>query len=215
MLLAAAIVLLAALAAPLLGGGDPAAYLWYAVVGTLGSWAVMAPAKFVEGRLEDHVPMRLVMLLLGGLVGVVAWAVGDWLLVSFPRAEEPIDAGWGLFSHEMLRWPAPGQRGEVFQNGSLSFFVTNFAFLFLLPRWWRQAEYTRSTRLSLWSVAGCMFVAWLVHLFWWFPQPVGMLLAGMIALATQLASPWMPPSRRRAIAAEIEQGIQRAVGPGW
>jgi hypothetical protein len=51
-----------------------------------------------------------------------------------------------------------------------------------------------------------MFCAWLLPVVIWFPQPAGMMLAGTIALATQLASPWMPPSRRRALSAEIERG---------
>ena len=99
----------------------------------------------------------------------------------------------GLISHEMLGWNAPvGGR-----HPSLPIFVTYFAFLFVLLRWWRQAEYTRNQRLSLWSVAGCVFWAWLLQCFWWFPQPAGMMVAGVTAFATQLASPWLPPSRRR------------------
>jgi hypothetical protein len=34
-----------------------------------------------------------------------------------------------------------------------------------------------------------------------------MLVAGVTAFATQLASPWLPPSRRRALAAEVEQSV--------
>ena len=33
--------------------------VWYAVVGTLGAWAVMIPAKFAEGRVEDQAPCGL------------------------------------------------------------------------------------------------------------------------------------------------------------
>jgi hypothetical protein len=32
-----------------------------------------------------------------------------------------------------------------------------------------------------------------------------MLAAGVIAVSTQLASPWMPPSRRRTMQVEVEQ----------
>jgi hypothetical protein len=68
-------------------------------------------------------------------------------------------------------------------------------------------EYTRGSRLSLWSVVSCVFAAWLLSMFWWFPQPIGMITAGVIALATQLASPWMPPSKRRAISEAPEQAV--------
>ena len=53
----------------------------------------------------------------------------------------------------------------------------------------------------------CVFWAWVLHLFWWFPQPTGMMAAGVIATATQLASPWMPPSRRRALSEMSEQTV--------
>ena len=79
--------------------------------------------------------------------------------------------------------------------------------LFVLPRWWRQTEFTRSGRMSLWWVLVCIGWGWLLHFLWWFPQPQGLMAAGVIALATQLASPWMPPSRRKALAAEIEGGV--------
>jgi hypothetical protein len=206
MAMAACIAAVVALAAPALNFGGVAVYVWLAVVGTLGSWAVLVPAKLVEGKLEDQVPMRLTMLLLGGLVGLAAFGLGEALLVALPRLSEPIDLNQGLFSHNAFRWPRPGRNGADF-TPTLSMSVTFFAFLFLVVRWWRQAEYTRSTRLSLWTVAGCMFAAWMVNLFWWFPQPAGIFVAAAIALATQLASPWMPPSQRRALAAEIEQGL--------
>jgi hypothetical protein len=77
----------------------------------------------------------------------------------------------------------------------------------VVPRWWRQTEYTRNTRMSLWCVFSCVFIAWLLHIFWWFPQPFGMIAAGIISLSTQLASPWMPPSQRRAISESAEQAV--------
>jgi hypothetical protein len=181
--------------------------MWLSIVGTLGTWAVLIPAKFTEGQIEDHVPMRLVMALLGGLVGAAAWGVGDALLVNLPRAYEPIDAGWGLVSHEVLRWDQPPRPNVLAGNPSFAAYVAFFATLFVVVRWWRRAEYIRPVRLSLWSVAGSAFAAWLVHLFWWFPQPAGMMVAGTIAMAAQLASPWMPPSRRRAVSEEIESGV--------
>jgi len=35
-----------------------------------------------------------------------------------------------------------------------------------------------------------------------------MAAAGVIALATQLSSPWMPPSQRRAISESAEQAVR-------
>jgi hypothetical protein len=161
------------------------------------------PTKFSEGKIEDQGPIRVLLLMLGGLVGGVAWLLADTLIVQIPAAGEPIGANWGLISNEMLRWNAP----QVGTNPSLAMFVTYFAFLFVLLRWWRQAEFTRNQRLSLWSVVVCVFWAWLLQFFWAFPQPAGMMVAGVTAFATQLASPWLPPSRRRALSGEAAQTV--------
>jgi hypothetical protein len=208
MLLAAVFASIAACVAPLLSSEQPASenmatYLWLALVGTIGSWAVIVPSKLSEGRMEDQVPMRLTLLLLGALVGTIAWFLADMLLLSVPRWGDPVSARFGILSNELLKWP----RADSVSAISPAYFIAYFAFLYLLPRWWRQTEFTRSGRVSLWWIVVCVGWAWLLHFFWWFPQPAGMMVAGVIALSTQLASPWMPPSRRRALAAEMEGGV--------
>jgi hypothetical protein len=208
MLLAALVAVLAAAVVPLVFANQPgserlATYLWLATIGTLGSWAILVPSKFAEGKLEDYMPMRIALLLLGAVVGMAGWFIADALLLKSPGWGEPVDVGHGLLSHEMLGWPATAEG----VNPTPAVFLAYFAFLFLLPRWWRQTECTRATRLSLWWVFVSMGWAWLLHIFWWFPQPTGILAAGIIAAATRLASPWIPPSRRRALAAEIEGGL--------
>ena len=147
MLLAAIVAALAACVAPLLLRGQPnseqmATYVWLAVVGTLGSWAVLVPAKFAEGKVEDQVPLRISLLLLGTLVGVAAWFLGDALMLKMPGWREPIDVGSGIITHEMLGWP----RNSSSANPPIAVYVAYFAFLFLVPRWWRQAEFTRGAR---------------------------------------------------------------------
>jgi serine/threonine protein kinase len=208
MLLSAVFAAVAACIAPLLMSQQPASegmamYMWLAIVGTIGSWAIIVPSKFAEGRLEDQVPMRLTLLLLGALLGAAAWFFASTLLLSPPNWGDPVSIDRGLLSNEMLKWP----RGQGEEGISPAYFIAYFAFLFLLPRWWRQTEFTRSGRVSLWWVVASVGYAWLLHFFWWFPQPAGMMAAGVIAISTQLASPWMPPSRRRAMAAEIEGGV--------
>jgi serine/threonine protein kinase len=200
MLIAAIVSALAACAAPLILKSQAqseqiASYLWLATIGTLGSWAVLAPSKLFEGKLEDHAPIRISLLLLGTLVGVAAWGLGDMLMLRMPGWHEPVDVGSGIITHKLLGWP----ENSADANPAIPVYVAYFAFLFLVPRWWRQTEYTRKTRISLWSAITCAGWAWLLHIFWWFPQPLGVMTACVIALATQLASPWMPPSQRRAI----------------
>jgi hypothetical protein len=208
MLLAALFASLAALVAPLLlaeqaASENVAIYLWLTIVGTLGSWAILVPTKFVEGKIEDQVPMRFVLLLLGAAVGLAAWLLGDVLLLKVASWGEPVDLDVGLLSQEALNWSRPANAA----NPSLSHYVAYFAFLFLVLRWWRQAEFTRNSRLSLWTVFVCVGWAWLLNMFWWFPQPTGMMAAGVIAFATQMSSPWLPPSGRRVFQEEAEQAV--------
>jgi serine/threonine protein kinase len=208
MIMAAMIAAVAACVGPMVLGSQPgserlAMHLWLTTIGTLGSWAILVPAKFTEGKLEDQVPMRVTLFATGAAVGVAAWALGEALLLKSPGWHDPIDAGRGLISQEMLGWPATIEG----TNPSLAIYVAYFGFLFLLPRWWRQAEFTRSARISLWWIVVSVFWAWVLHLFWWFPQPTGLMAAGVIAAATQLSSPWMPPSRRRALSEMSDQTV--------
>ena len=208
MIVAALVATVAACIGPMVLGSQPgserfAMYFWLATIGTLGSWAILVPAKLTEGKLEDQVPMRVTLLAAGATVGVAAWLLGESLLLKSPGWHDPIDAGRGLISQEMLEWP----RTIESVNPSLPVYVAYFGFLFLLPRWWRQAEFTRPARISVWWVIVSVFWAWVLHLFWWFPQPTGLMAAGVIATATQLSSPWMPPSRRRALSEMSEQTV--------
>lgn len=213
MLFASLFATLAACVAPLVLQGQPsseqmASYIWLALVGTLASWAVLIPSKFAEGKVEDQAPHRISLLLLGTLVGVAAWGLGNLLVLKSPGWHEPVDVGSGLITHEMLGWPRTTDPG----NQPVAMYVAYFAFLFLVPRWWRQAEFTRTVRMSFWSVLCCVGWAWLLHIFWWFPQPLGMMVAGVTALATQLSSPWMPPSQRRVLSEMPEKAVAQDVG---
>lgn len=200
MLAAAIIAACAACTVPLVFRSQPiseqwAATIWLAIVGTVGSWCVLVPAKLSEGVVEDQAPLRITYLVLGAALGAGAWFLGNALMLKIPGWRESIDVGHGLISHEMLRWPQPISSG----NPPLVAYAAYFAFLLLVPRWWRQAEFTRDSRLSLWTAFVCAGWAWLLHAFWWFPQPMGMMTAITISLATQFSSPWMRPSQRREL----------------
>src|SRR6201999_2178135 len=104
MLLASVFAAIASSVIPLLSSNQPtsevmATYIWLTIVGTLGSWVVLVPSKFVEGKLEDQVPMRITLMLLGALLGLIAWGVADGLMLNMPGWREPIDVGRGLVSH--------------------------------------------------------------------------------------------------------------------
>jgi serine/threonine protein kinase len=205
MLAAGAIAPVASLLACLFSSRDfqPEMFLWSAVVATVASWALLVPSQLAEGRVEDQAPMRFFQLLLGALVGAVAWAVASGMLLKLPTSDHFEPRPSSTLMAEMFRWQSTGldagyQLGAV--QLPLPMYAAYFAFLFALLRWWRQAEWTRPSRVSLWAVAWCGFAAWLVSFVWWFPQPLGIMSAAVISFTVQLASPWLPPRRRKEMA---------------
>jgi hypothetical protein len=186
---------------------QPDLFLWTALVATLSSWALLLPAQLTEGRLEEHVPLRFSQLLAGALVGSFAWFVANSLFLSLPsnlnvHPLRPEDAFTGWFFGEQGH-----SLSQAYQAGTslmpLPMFAAYFAFLFATVRWWRMAEWTRSSHVSLWAVAWCGFMGWAMTFFWWFPQPTGLLLAATIAFTVQLSSPWLPPRRRKELAQAV------------
>ena len=183
-------------------------YLWMAIVATLGSWAVMIPNKLAEGRAEDHAPVRFGLLIAGALVGVLAFGTAQMLDLELPVSQNPGIEPWNTLTGSFFGVRHDSPLSQAFRSGSvplsLPMATAYFAFLLVLLRWWRQAEYARPARVSIWSIVACAGTAFLLTIVWWFPQPIGAVLAGMIAFTTQLASPWMPPSKRRELA---EKGV--------
>lgn len=175
---------------------------WLAWVSTLGSWAVLITNKFTEGHVEDQVPMRGLLLALGMGVGIFAFMLNQGLNIGLPYEKDMGPGLNGSLAHNMLNLPSYGQP-ERLNNGvvtDMGMSIAYFASLLVALRWWKQAEWTRERRLSLWNIALCVGFAWLLHMVWWYPQPTGMLVAGIVAASTQLASPWLPPSRRAEMA---------------
>jgi hypothetical protein len=178
-------------------------FAWLASVVTLSCWAIMVPAKLLEGRVEDQAPMRFMQLVLGAIVGVLAYSVAESLmlqLIDFNRwgGIKPEDS---FMSNTVGLVPfGPNQNGHAVHHLSTQVFAAYFAFLFVLVAWWEQADPIRSNRVNIWTMIWCGLVAWLLHFIWWFPQPIGFLVAASISLGLQFSSTWISPSRRRAIA---------------
>lgn len=178
-------------------------FLWMATVTSLSAWAMLVPSQILEGRMEDHAPLRFGNLLIGALVGLVAWMVSDAAYVGLPSSTDFSPGPNDTLFAKMFNWRIEGlqaayQTGTIF--GPLTMYVAFFAFLFVAIRWWRLAEWTRASRVSLWSTAFAGFIGWALTFFWWFPQPTGLLLAAAIAFTVQLSSPWLSPSQRRELA---------------
>ena len=205
MLLSAVVAIIAStLICPVLLGSDSGSLItWMTVTITLASWAVMIPSKLSEGRVEDQAPLRFSLLVLGALVGLLSWGTAEILMLSLPVSGDFGAGPTNTIMAEILRDPIGDGLNLEFRSGAihlpLQLFVGYFAILFVVLAWWRQGEYARSSRVGIWRIVWCGLVAWMLHFVWWFPQPLGMITAAAVALAIQLSSPWMPPSKRRAL----------------
>lgn len=165
---------------------------WLAIVVTLGAWGVLIPSKVWEGRGGDSWTRRAAMFGVGAILGAAAWALEDrWFLLQFPY-DFPSNS------------PGPDWWNDYFRaagDPELVPYMVYFGIVLATLRWWAQADPRRNLRINVGSVFLAGFVAWIVSLFWHFPQPWGLLVAGGISLAVQVASDWTGPARGRAAAA--------------
>jgi hypothetical protein len=136
------------------------------------------------------------MLVAGLLTGVVAFATSQFLgvqvmdeLVVQTLPAVAVPTSW-TSSDGSLTLPA---------------FLIYFGGIFGITKWWLQADPLRTSRISLWSTAGCIFWAWLIQIFWAFPQPWGFMFAACTSIAVQLAAPWIRNSERARIREQIAE----------
>ena len=171
-------------------------YAWFSLTSILGAWVILAIAKFWESDEGEPLRRRFVMLVAGLVTGIVAFAssqflgvqVTDELVVqTLPAIAIPV--GW-TSSDGSLTLPA---------------FLIYFGGMFGIAKWWLQADPLRASRVSLWATAGCIFWAWLIHVFWAFPQPWGFMFAATVSIAVQLAAPWVRPAERAKIRDQVAE----------
>jgi drug/metabolite transporter (DMT)-like permease len=171
----------------------PEVFAWMALMSIGGIWAVMIPSKFWEGSEGDPLTRRFVLMVFGLALGVAAAFLASYLEVTLPY-----DPRFGEI-HD-LRLPA-----DFYGEGQprLMAYLACFGTLFVLVRWWRQADPLRRTRMSLWTVMVSVLGAGIVAGIWHFPQPWLMMIAATMSVSLQLASPWLhfrlrrPASQRR------------------
>jgi hypothetical protein len=150
----------------------------------LASWAVLVPAKFWPERRGDSWTRRVVMMLLGGLVGLSAWWLDGWTPGAAGSGETS-----GLLSEVM---PGPGfKEAAYFSFYALSFFAL---------RWWRMAGRRRTHRFSFAPILAAAFWGVLVFVLIRPPHKPGVLILCLTAAVVQLVSPWQeppPPAAKR------------------
>ena len=160
---------------------------WSTCICVVASWAVLIFGRMQLADDSDPVTRRIVMLIVGVLIGGFAFLTGNFLDVDFstnaPNSFNPLLVT-GSFE-------TPG--------GSLIANLLFFASMFGLLRWWRQTDPTRRTRLSLWSVGLCLVWAALISHAINFAPLWNCISIATIAIAVQLSSSWIPRAQRQAI----------------
>lgn len=203
---ACAAVPLSLLAAPFLAKGTAAdataTGLWLAVVTTLGAWGALVAGAVGDRFRDDSPPRRTMGLGLGLGLGAVATGLAALLGDGLPWLSD-----WSPDRNDVIVknvFDFDPYEGVAFDDHRiappLAASLIYFGLVFCLVRWWRSSDYLRRSRVGFWSVAGTCLAAWLATFVCWYPQPLGIAMAGLVAVATQVASPWCPPSRRAALA---------------
>ena len=164
-------------------------YAWLSLTSVTGAWTILTLGKFWENREGDRAHRRFFMLAAGLFVGIVAWFAQQTLVFELPTN------GNGAFAEF-------GMPSMLFSNGvpQPAAFLVFFGGIFLLLRWWKMADPLRGSRLSLWATAMCALWGWIIP----FAQPWGMLVAASMAVAVQLAAPWMTADERDRIKAQAQ-----------
>jgi hypothetical protein len=129
-------------------------------------WTVLVPGKFWTDRRGDSWSRRVVMMVLGALVGLGACWLDGWRMAV--SSEWLNEAGY----------------------------VSYFALAFFALRWWRMTDRRRSQRFSFAPLLASGFWGWVLvllirpHNYPLWSEAVVLVLASAIV---QLVSPWEPP----------------------
>ena len=175
-------------------------YAWMVLTSTAGAWIVLGLGKLWEGSEGDAVLRRFAMLIGGLVVGCVAFFGSQLLMVDLadaPSISVPIS----------IPWPNSLTENMYAADGAplLPAYLVYFGGLFLILMWWKRVDPLRRTRLNIWSTASCALWAWILNMFWQFPQPWGFMLAMIIAISVQLAAPWIGADEREELAQQYRQ----------
>jgi serine/threonine protein kinase len=154
------------------------AYGWMALTSIFASCSLLLVSKFWEDRPGETVMRRFTMILLGVLVGGFSYLMANAFSVNLADG-----AQFGSID-------SPNSKVIIKGLPMLPAYMVYYAALFGILRWWMQTDPVRSTRLSILSVSFCLVWACLFSVMLELPFLPNCILAVVISIALQLASPW-------------------------
>ncbi|MCH7725723.1 MAG: serine/threonine-protein kinase [Planctomycetes bacterium] len=168
-------------------------FTWLTLTSVSGTWVVLVLGKLFESSKGVPLRRRLVSLASGLLVGLLAFGFTAFL-------QQPLRFEMVRPLAEVYALPNSISTGnEVMLPGFLLF----FGGLFVILRWWKQADPLRRSRLSIFATGFCVLWALLIDVF---PQPWGVVVAGTMSVAIQLSAPWLDRKERTQILRQSQTG---------
>ena len=171
---------------------DPIQLAFLFLMVLLGTWLVLVPGKWREGRGRvsggESGGSRLTYLGVGLVLGFLGLGISTWTHLT----PAPASLSHG-FDREMVAWSAG--LGPVERVQAVGF-ATYFGLTFALLPWHGLTSRGRRSRFRFLPVIKAGAIAGLLGLFWPAPQPWSMLVIVLIALLTQVVSPWSADAAR-------------------
>ncbi len=163
---------------------------FFGTVTLLAAWALIVPAKMWEGRTGDSIVRRLILAGLGLGVGAVAAILQQFLMLSDSQLLH-VD-GDGIFNHGTIG------RIQMLDGGlpTMAGFMMFFGLLFLIRRWWWQADSFRKARFRISSSLVTLFLGVVLSAILPFSEQLGAIWALAISAVVQLSSGWTPQEDR-------------------
>jgi hypothetical protein len=171
-------------------------------------WAVLVPSKFWTTRVEDSWRRRLVLMVLGVLIGLgTLWMDGHDFAAMFGQpgaaaldealaANNDVPAGGRVVPMQRVaRYLRLGAQQDI---PVAACYLSYFGLAFFALRWWKMADRRRPQRFSIFAVLAAAFWAYLLLVLWPFSQqtlgePHGVVALVMASVIIQLVSPWEQP----------------------
>jgi hypothetical protein len=153
-------------------------YGWMAATSITASWSLLIVSKFWENRPAEAKMRRFTMVFTGLAVGAFAYFMANALSINLAEATQ------------LSAIESPDSKVIIKGMPMLPACMLYWASLFGILRWWKMADPVRSTRLSILSVSFCLIWASLFSVLLELPVLPNCILAVVISVAVQLASPW-------------------------
>ena len=147
----------------------------------LGSWAVLVSNKFAQEGEGDLTTRRVVQLVVGAVVGLIAAMLSGWMMVD-PAAPAASTFAFVWFDQRWTPGPMTGLLG----------YATYYGLVALAVDWWTMTNRDRKSRFRLVPVVKAGVFALIPALLFFQPQahPYALPTVVLTSVIVQLASPW-------------------------